>query len=304
MQPQYQPAFSALQPGFQPFNFSASLQQQPPQDYSSEARWKGKWRQGAETQEDLAAFDRAFEAHAEEVVTRTTDHARTETSTLNERAFLDMRRELQTAFLERSVSQGTKNAETMDSLLSDLERNVGATTDPMIRHSRINKLLYLISTDESKPMADEYHLQTRAGELLRKYRHIMGEEIGARVDRVFIDRVFAEEHQPVIHPAEQDLEQEEHTQDIEQAQAQEQTQQPRDPPIQADEDLARTAGELLANLADNESSKFRESSFLSLMRRLRDREVHVRGDKMVDVDVSPAPLKHPRTSWCLSEKDM
>ncbi len=53
---------------------------------------------------------------------------------------------------------------------------------------------------------------------------------------------------------------------------------------EADE-LARTAGQLLENVRDDQSQKFRESNFLSLMRQLRDREVRVEGDKLVDVSM-------------------
>ena len=53
---------------------------------------------------------------------------------------------------------------------------------------------------------------------------------------------------------------------------------------EADE-LARTAGQLLENVRTDQSQKFRESNFLSLMRQLRDREVRVEGDKLVDVSM-------------------
>ena len=53
---------------------------------------------------------------------------------------------------------------------------------------------------------------------------------------------------------------------------------------EADE-LARTAGQLLENVRGDQSQKFRESNFLSLMRQLRDREVRVEGDKLVDVSM-------------------
>ena len=49
------------------------------------------------------------------------------------------------------------------------------------------------------------------------------------------------------------------------------------------DDLSRTAGNLLTSLQDNQSQKFRESNFLALMRRLRDREVKVEGDGLVEV---------------------
>ncbi|KAK5693922.1 hypothetical protein LTR97_009539 [Elasticomyces elasticus] len=54
--------------------------------------------------------------------------------------------------------------------------------------------------------------------------------------------------------------------------------------------LAATAQELLSKVEDNKSDKFRNSQFLTLMRKLRDREVKVEGDKMVE-NVSTAFLK-------------
>ncbi|PSK37499.1 hypothetical protein B9Z65_2241 [Elsinoe australis] len=64
--------------------------------------------------------------------------------------------------------------------------------------------------------------------------------------------------------------------------------QQRQEPIQHDEndDLARTAGQLLDKVKDNQSTKFQNSQFLDLMRRLRDREVRVEGDKMVETNLS------------------
>ncbi|KAK5141332.1 hypothetical protein LTR04_002650, partial [Oleoguttula sp. CCFEE 6159] len=53
-------------------------------------------------------------------------------------------------------------------------------------------------------------------------------------------------------------------------------------------ELAATAAQLLDSVADNTSQKFQESTFLALMRKLRDHEVVVQGDKMVEV--SPTPL--------------
>ena len=52
------------------------------------------------------------------------------------------------------------------------------------------------------------------------------------------------------------------------------------------EELARTAGQLLENIKGDQSQKFKDSNFLSLMRQLRDREVRVEGDKLVDVSIS------------------
>ncbi|KAG8626174.1 hypothetical protein KVT40_006575 [Elsinoe batatas] len=64
--------------------------------------------------------------------------------------------------------------------------------------------------------------------------------------------------------------------------------QRQEDPIQHDEndDLARTAGELLDKVRDNQSTKFQNSTFLDLMRKLRDREIRVEGDKMVETNLS------------------
>lgn len=56
-------------------------------------------------------------------------------------------------------------------------------------------------------------------------------------------------------------------------------------PQQDDPDaLARTAGQLLDSVKDNQSNKFQNSQFLELMRQLRDKEVMVEGDKIVDTE--------------------
>lgn len=55
-----------------------------------------------------------------------------------------------------------------------------------------------------------------------------------------------------------------------------------------DDQLAATAEELLQKVSHDQSDKFKNSQFLSLMRRLRDREVRVEGDQMVETTaVSP-----------------
>jgi len=78
--------------------------------------------------------------------------------------------------------------------------------------------------------------------------------------------------------------------------------QPEEPeeeqrPQRNDEDeMAQTAGRLLERVADNTSEKFQNSQFFELMRRLRDREVKVQDDKIVEVDAVPqtnAPSSSP-----------
>lgn len=66
------------------------------------------------------------------------------------------------------------------------------------------------------------------------------------------------------------------------------------------EELARTACQLLEKVKDDQSQKFQESKFLSLMRQLRDKEVGVEGDKLVDISQplhpggSGYPIYHAR----------
>ncbi|OJJ71474.1 hypothetical protein ASPBRDRAFT_127504 [Aspergillus brasiliensis CBS 101740] len=55
------------------------------------------------------------------------------------------------------------------------------------------------------------------------------------------------------------------------------------------DELARTAGQLLDSVKHDQSQKFRESNFLALMRRIRDREVQIEGDEFREI---PHPL-HP-----------
>jgi hypothetical protein len=55
-------------------------------------------------------------------------------------------------------------------------------------------------------------------------------------------------------------------------------------PMSDEDEMAATAGRLLERVADNTSEKFQNSQFLQLMRQLRDREVRVEEDKIVQVN--------------------
>lgn len=60
------------------------------------------------------------------------------------------------------------------------------------------------------------------------------------------------------------------------------------PPLNDDDEMAATAGRLLEHVASNTSEKFQNSQFLGLMRRLRDREVRVEEDKIVETNTTTA----------------
>jgi hypothetical protein len=69
-----------------------------------------------------------------------------------------------------------------------------------------------------------------------------------------------------------------------------------------DEELARTAGALLDSVSHDTSTKFQESVFLQLMRRIRDHEVRVEGEHFVEVsnDLSPSSFDEP---FAVSSRD-
>ena len=52
-------------------------------------------------------------------------------------------------------------------------------------------------------------------------------------------------------------------------------------------ELAKTAGQLLNSVSHEQDQKFKESNFLALMRRIRDREVEVDGDEFREVSTNP-----------------
>ncbi|KAF2018830.1 hypothetical protein BU24DRAFT_458564 [Aaosphaeria arxii CBS 175.79] len=76
-------------------------------------------------------------------------------------------------------------------------------------------------------------------------------------------------------------------------QPEQQKKEQQQPTRHDDDEMADTAGKLLERVADNTSEKFQNSQFLELMRRLRDREVKVEGDKMVEVSNTTPPSTAP-----------
>ena len=74
----------------------------------------------------------------------------------------------------------------------------------------------------------------------------------------------------------------------------ERQQEPQQSTRESDDALAATAQELLEKVENNQTDKFKNSQFLSLMRKLRDREVKVEGDKMVET-VSASQIQPKRT---------
>ncbi|GAB7339007.1 hypothetical protein MBLNU457_5673t1 [Dothideomycetes sp. NU457] len=67
--------------------------------------------------------------------------------------------------------------------------------------------------------------------------------------------------------------------------------QEQEPPQTNNDDLSRAAGELVDKLQTNTSSKFQNSSFLALMRRVRDKEIIVEGDQMIESGAASSQAK-------------
>ena len=57
--------------------------------------------------------------------------------------------------------------------------------------------------------------------------------------------------------------------------------------INESDELAKTAGDLLERVGHEQNQKFKQSSFLALMRQLRDREIVVEGDEFRQVSKLP-----------------
>lgn len=66
------------------------------------------------------------------------------------------------------------------------------------------------------------------------------------------------------------------------------------------DELAKTAEQLLDSLCHEQSQKFKQSSFLALMRRIRDREVHIEGDEFREVSSLCEIVQSIRTCLCYS----
>jgi hypothetical protein len=85
----------------------------------------------------------------------------------------------------------------------------------------------------------------------------------------------------LLEPVEDDV-----LRDVMNEQSEQQRREQRELDRQNDDELAQTAANLLERVSDNQTSKFKNSAFLGLMRQLADREIRVEGDKMVPVSIN------------------
>ncbi|KAI5855687.1 peroxin 20 [Tricharina praecox] len=94
-------------------------------------------------------------------------------------------------------------------------------------------------------------------------------------DESAFERAFADAEREFVAEEEQLLAFERPVEVADKVQEKEQLQREGD-------DLARTAGQLLDSVQENTSAKFQNSNFLALMRKLRDHQVVVEGNDMVE----------------------
>lgn len=255
---------------YQPYNFASPAFQQQPLDFSSTSRDKGKWREDAETEADAAAYDLAFEAHAKELQ-RHNDPVVMKGDALGEQTSPEVYVQHSRARNENGVAARCNHyLELWD---READRSKGNVFELTELQKMTGGLTEMITSLDDIPLEEIAGLLYRRSQLEAKIETILDAAGVVRTERQQPENVFTEpvEREPPV------------------AFAPEKQGELPQPYFQADYDLAQTAKVLLSNVEDNQTTKFRESSFLSLMRQLRDGEVYVRGDKMVDIAVSSIP---------------
>jgi hypothetical protein len=178
------------------------------------------------------------------------------------------------------------SAETYLSTLEAMEANQGLTRDASEAKWVVDALQKTADRQVSQNM------KTRSEQLIRSINERLMSTYPLHSMPVPInqDRIW-EELEAAGYTRSPGLEQLQQPQQPDQKQEEEQHQ-----PRHNDDEMAETAGRLLERVSDNTSEKFQNSQFLSLMRRLRDREVRVEGDKMVDVSTAQSTFTPPSSA--------
>lgn len=177
--------------------------------------------------------------------------------------------------------ENAARAEPYVDMLESMETEHQLTGDASEAKWLVDTLQNIASRDAPQ------EIKTRSEQLIRNINErlmstypLLSKPIPFNQDRIWEDLEAAGYTRPPV------LEQPQRPHEPEQAQ--EGQPQPHD-----DDEMARTAGHLLDRVSDNTSEKFQNSQFFELMRRLRDREVRVEGDKMVEVSTAQSTSSHP-----------
>ncbi|KAI0063624.1 hypothetical protein BV25DRAFT_1824189 [Artomyces pyxidatus] len=158
-------------------------------------------------------------------------------------------------FLVQTPRQGQGQGLASPAHAVDAPRNQASAMHQMMPQAQPQISMYPIhQTPVFSPAGQVSHAQQQA-------QHV-------QIDQKLLDREF-QFHQP----------QQGDPQQANQAEQQSRPAQPQDP-----DELARTAGLLVASVTHESNPKFKNSQFLGLMRQLRDRTVVLKGDEMVPND--------------------
>ncbi|KAL9052761.1 MAG: hypothetical protein Q9162_005181 [Coniocarpon cinnabarinum] len=255
--------------GYQPSTFSGPTM-------SSEERWKGKGRWQAEDSQQTAAFEAEFEVMAKEQLRQ-----------LDDQPLEDGAIKFDT--VQDPMAKDTSAEHNVQPFSPSLAPELSSEFD-------FNKFLQESDIDEAlakeKQAKDEAYHEDQTEEQLRE----MDSRLSANG---LLPRGWAGEtmkHMPSANSM----------QPIYPAAAQEpprDSQQQQKSNTDVDADLAHTAAVLLHSVSDNQSPKFQNSTFLCFMRQLRDHEVKVDGDKVVDVPQPQPQAEIASSSPQQEEKD-
>ncbi|KAI4725359.1 hypothetical protein E4T49_06905 [Aureobasidium sp. EXF-10728] len=142
----------------------------------------------------------------------------------------------------------------------------------------------------------DYQLQLLLLEQQNQKRHIFNAEAIALQQEQLRNPLMQEKLPDMTGDLVQSTFEDEFSEDVMNEQAEQHLEEQKELDRQNDDELAQTAADLLERVSDNQTSKFKNSAFLGLMRQLADREIRVEGDKMVPTNANDALGKNRSTA--------
>ncbi|KAF2447866.1 hypothetical protein P171DRAFT_408389 [Karstenula rhodostoma CBS 690.94] len=182
--------------------------------------------------------------------------------------------------------QNASQAEPYLDMLESMETNHQLTKDASEAKWVIDTLQNIAARETPQEIkARSGHLIRKINERLMSTYPLLSAPVPINQDRIWEELEAAGYTRPLVPEQLQQPQQPEQKQEEEQHQ-----------PRHDDDEMAQTAGRLLERVSNNTSEKFQNSQFLELMRRLRDREVRVEGDKMVEVSNAQSASSPPSSA--------
>lgn len=199
------------------------------------------------------------------------------------------------SFAERpdmTVAEGKQRAQdgpqqfgdaAFDQAFEQLDQEVALTAE---QHAQADETAAAEALREREAERIAAEIEQEHAEQVQQFEQIDAEELKQSRRNLFSmyepghDDPLADQHD-ILDQIEAEA-QERFQQELQNIPEQTQDMRPQDPVLDADE-LSRTAAQLLDSVSHDQSDKFQQSNFLELMRRLRDKEVRVEGNEMVEV---------------------